>query len=433
MANIVSEITSRRTRHSKHYRLDDGRGQGVFSEGIHYQAADGILRIPNRTFRQVTASEWIIDESDVRVRVYSTGAGGKLVWWFEMTGLISNAGIRFRLPSQPTVSGSTVKYTDANGLEWTYTVTAKGSKLVGPPISTKLGSRTFTFNFEYVGAPPTFTAQTNGSLSNGEITIPQAKILGADGQEYYSQSWTVPSATSMSFVWDDTSLPAAALPYRVDPSTTFALATSTDGQIARKKDTVWPPGGAVVWFTAVCYARKTYAATNTTPYFVDCGLLKWDTSSIPAGATINSCDHRIYLLNKADFDTDRNWVAHWYQWDGVTGTDHIFEVPADLFSVDLTTLPEINTYMTVPIASTAFGGIATGVGAVTYMRTGITGSHAPGGANVVRPWDVDDGVTNDPPQLIVTYNESTNNSFQTLNANSQVATNLTASGDWLIA
>lgn len=401
---MVAEQIDLRTRDSKHYLLDDGRTRSVLQEGIHYKRGDGSLHNPNRVFRQDVANEWVIDESDVRTHIYSTGSGGNLRWWFEMRGLVSNAGVRFQLPGAPTVSGSSVSYSDATGGTWTYTVTAKGSKLVGPPVTTRLGAKTFTFTFEYVGAPPAFATQADGSLYNGEIRIPRAKVLGADGQEYFAQGWTIPNSVSISFVWDDTSLPASAFPYRVDPSSTFTLGTNTDGQIARRTGPAYPPDSAVGWHTVVCYARKLWNGTN---FVTDVGLLKWDTSTIPVEDTISSCDYRIFANSVIDSADNRNYNAESYQWDGVSATDHAENVGTGMFSVDITSITQ-GAYISIPVVD--FTGIAKGAGAVTYMRTGISGGQ-PASTNTVRPWDVDDGATNSPPQLIVvhapvTYEES---------------------------
>ena len=66
--------------------------------------------------------------------------------------------------------------------------------------------------------------------------MPRAVIHGADGKDYPASAWQTAAGPQLEFSFDDSSLPPAAYPYVIDPTTTFYSATS-DGYIYGQSST----------------------------------------------------------------------------------------------------------------------------------------------------------------------------------------------------
>jgi hypothetical protein len=148
------ELLERRTKTAKHYRNDDATFTGEFSGGaIHYQAIPGGPWLDKRQRFTVGpgTDEWVSLESDVSVRTYKEAAK----WWVEFTETLTGAGIRFELPSKPTVQAGSNRINFLRGNEtWSYYHTRTGGKLLGPPTSAPQGLKTLTFTYELLGGAP---------------------------------------------------------------------------------------------------------------------------------------------------------------------------------------------------------------------------------------------------------------------------------------
>jgi hypothetical protein len=78
------------------------------------------------------------------------------------------------------VTANRARYTDADGLDWTYTTTPTGVKQTANVAATR-GPKTYTFNYQLLGNQPDFTIDADGNAVAGGIVVPRVVILRADG------------------------------------------------------------------------------------------------------------------------------------------------------------------------------------------------------------------------------------------------------------
>jgi hypothetical protein len=172
--------------------------------------------------------------------------------------------------------------------------------------------------------------------------------------------------------WDHPSLPEARLivtytttaPPPPPPPTTLTLSTvasGDDGTVAQTGGT-YPPSGTAVGETAASAVTAGRRSVHT-GFELYTGLIRFDTSAIPDGATITSATLRVYVTGKADGD-NRNLVAEWYaaaNWP-IDGGDSVLTSSADaLTGADVTQIP----------VGAANGFALTGLGSIS--KTGYTG------------------------------------------------------------
>jgi RHS repeat-associated protein len=139
---------------------------------------------------------------------------------------------------------------------------------------------------------------------------------GADGKSYYASEWRRGSINSgtqpvLEFDFDDSVLPRAAFPYVLDPTTYTA-------------DTM---GGGIAGI-ATGYAAARVTANSATPgaltlqigqnlsgstHTVSRGFLSFDTSSIPADATIEDVRLEMHAVD-ASHATDFDIEVHQFAW-----------------------------------------------------------------------------------------------------------------------
>jgi len=96
------------------------------------------------------------------------------------------------------------------------------------------------------------------------------------------------------------------------PSLTFEVAASGDDGHVRKFDSVYPPAASedIVITGTVMSAYKAFTSPT---YHLTCGLMRWDTASIPDGATITAATLRIRVDGRVN-DNARDLTAEWYSW-----------------------------------------------------------------------------------------------------------------------
>ncbi len=301
----IRELTERRAKEAKHFLNDDGTNTAEFSVGSrHYQAAAGGPWLDKKQqFRAGPgAAEWISGESDVTMRTYQTGTGGSRRWWVEFKERITGKGIAFELNVQPTVTAGSKVLTFAGG--WTYTHTRAGGKMYSPPIATAEGPKSYTFIYALIGGADPLTLEADGSIRCGDIFRMAAPFLeGANGKSYPASSWTLDSvAKTLSFSYTDATLPAAAYPYRVDPSTTFNIAVGGDDAHLGTSGATY---GAIASYIINSIATEFATArelTATPSYVTLNSLARWDTSSLPDTVGVSEVRVRGYvtILNNVD-------------------------------------------------------------------------------------------------------------------------------------
>jgi hypothetical protein len=365
-----TELVERRAHNAKHFRNDDGTNTGVFSVGsIHYRATPGGPWLDKRqAIKSVAANEWTSDESDVTMRVYLQAS----TWWLEFKETLTGVGVRFKLPFAPTVDvGSDTITVSAGNQTWSYTHTPAGGKLLGPLTNNSSTSQTYQMDYDLLGGAPAMTVAANGDLVCGNVFRMSRPIMrGADGVDYDASAWGV-TATRISFTWDDRTLPPAAFPYRVDPTTSFAIAASGNDSLVRRDDaTTYPPTGAPTWFPAAVSHLANKAWTGSI-YRLDVGLLQWDTSSLTSNAVVSAANLRYYLIT-VDDNENRSWLGQFAAWDGSSASDWVETVDGSAWNIDMTSIVgNIGTETSHAITSGALGGISkTGT---TYLKHSISG------------------------------------------------------------
>lgn len=181
------------------------------------------------------------------------------------------------------------------------------------------------------------------------------------------------------------------------PTMTFNVAASADdGSATGIVATAYPPPAATSNVTETSTQVKRSVATSI--YTVTVGLLRWNTATLPAGATITSATLRIQLGSKAVTD-GRSLVAEWYaasNWPIDTGdyTTTAPTTPAATLAISSITNAALND-----LVFTDLSGInPTGY---TGVRLQISGGQ-PTGNNQVN-FSTFDHATDPEPQLIITY------------------------------
>lgn len=404
----ATEVIQKRTRASKHFANPDGSfiAEFIGGSGKHYwNPTANAWRDRVLTLRD-EGGRYISDENDVRVEIYQEGTGGSARWYFQITGLASGKGFRFRLGSAPSISDGTATYTAPDGV-WTYQITAGGAKLLGPPVASSVGSRTIEFAYEAVGAPAALSVQPDGSLTNGEVTFRRPALLGADGFLYTASAWSLPGAGRMGFSFSDATLGAGAYPYRIDPTSSYPIGANTDNQHVQRQSADYATLATGNFFrnaNSTSNIRLGGRSFNSgaSLFEVQDGLLAYNTSGWNTSRVITAIRQQC-TLHFRDVRESRVLQAEWYAWDGVSQSDwSLTSTASAMASYDPAPLTNTaGTIFTMPLDnSTGFNP-----NGYTRLRFHMSGGQ-PTNWNYVAVYPL--GNTSfTPPTLLVDYTETT--------------------------
>ncbi len=361
------EDESLRTKDSKTFILAPGQRQTVFGHDLHY-LDNGELKDVNLVFVNNIA-----DQGPIEVRVQ----GVNLTIKDPATGV----SIKYTLPETPTVTSDKVSYSH-KGLTWEYSLTKRGTKL-SAVVSSAVGLETYKFPFTVTG---TTASINNGRLETEEFVVRRPKIVDDNGAEFFF-NW-VQDAGELKLTFDDAGF---ALPYTIDPSTTFSIASDANDGDATGDDATY---ASIVCETSDA-ADDTIIARNsdTGPVFrIDNAFTKWDTSPIPDTATVLSADFEPFINSFSDTNS-RNFIGEYFAWGAVTCADWSASPGSDAFSSDITGLATgVNTIAMSSLTSINKTGF-------TELRLGVSGGE-PASNNAVIIRSREDG---GGPELIVTY------------------------------
>ena len=322
---IPQEVESLRTRDSKTVQNANCTYTATFEQYTHYEREPGRWERVDLRFKR-HGPNWIADDHDVMVKV----AGATVT----ATDRVTGEGVRWITPGQPTVSGRSATFS-SDGLEWSYLTTKPGVKLVAR-VSAPRGPETYSFPYALVGGAPDFRVDADGNLRSGTITVPRAGALGADGTTYEADEWRLLPGNRVAFDFDDASLPEAAFPYDLDPTTTFEATSSPDtGATFSRRDngsfTSYPPSCGGSYTTPVCCTsaqinvERTRWTDDLCPscYRLGNGLVRWDTSALPDGASINRATVELATGGQGGGSHNfRKLTADWYSAWPVDCADH---------------------------------------------------------------------------------------------------------------
>lgn len=313
----AAELSDRRTKHAKHYKNPDGTyAAALYTGPVHYQGTPGGPWLDKKQqFVAGAANEWVSNQSDVSMRTYQVGSGGNAKWWIEFKETLTGKGIAFQVQFQPTPVANTneLRFTDSQSRTWSYFHSPAGGKMLGPSIAVSEGAHTFTFPYQLIGGVDPLVLDASGAIKSGDVFyMPAPHLNGADQETYAAASWTLDTANqTLSFSYTDVGLPAAAYPYRVDPSTTFSIAAGANDGLTKKEDTVYPPAAATVtdMTSASAYAVRDVAGPT---YRVWNALLLWDSSSLPDTAAVTGAAFMVTAFDRSQADgraTNGDWLA----------------------------------------------------------------------------------------------------------------------------
>ncbi len=181
------------------------------------------------------------------------------------------------------------------------------------------------------------------------------------------------------------------------PRTTFSItAIANDGYAQKSGSAVYPPNTTAFEQTSDVFVQteKSFVTPN---YSVFCGLLRFDTASLPDDATITAATLRLWIDAMANANA-RSLVAEWMTDGAIAAADYVDDVGTNAHAG--TTLASLTAFASNDLALTNLSNInRTGF---TKIRIGVTGS-TPTGENVMYIAALDHATLAEP-QLIVDYN-----------------------------
>jgi len=183
---------------------------------------------------------------------------------------------------------------------------------------------------------------------------------------------------------------------------TFSIAAgSDDGDVAMNNmgaSTAYPPSGT----PDPSSSNNTFGARRAGPiaggYEVRAGLIRFDTSTIPVGATLTTASLRLFVTG-ATSTNGRNLVAEWYNgatWP-VDGSDYAPAASNDASTGTAIGALGVNAFNTLPLQN--LGSISRS--GYTTIRLHVDGGQ-PSGENLVF-FAAYEGGPSQAAQLVVTY------------------------------
>ena len=393
-ADAVEQMAAR-SRDGKIFKLTDGSFQAYFGRHLHYTTANGSLDDVDITLR-ADGSDWAALKSATHVKVKNAH--------IDVIDADSQKGIRWFIGAAPNVTATEAKVT-AHSLVWEYQPLKTGVK-VEATVTTSQGPQDYSFTYSLLGGSADFTIDADGNARSSDFTIPRPFVMGANGVRYATGPWVDIPGPRLEFAFDDTSLPADAYPYVIDPTTTFNVAASgDDGQVFDSGASYPPSASPSIHTSAGEILLRRNLVTGT--YHIYVGLVRWDTSSLDDGAVISAATYRFEEQGGIIDADNRSITADWHSradWPNGTGVideslDYVTADPAaDAVSgVDITSITGSGendftlSNAAANISLTAYSG----------LRFHVSGG-APAGRNEINMQDFDNAGTKEP-RLLVTF------------------------------
>lgn len=102
------------------------------------------------------------------------------------------------------------------------------------------------------------------------------------------------------------------------PTDTFPIASDADDGSGSLDQSTWPPTGGI--FTnedgTQMYAAAGAYISGGTVYYISTSLMRWDTSSIPASATISAANLLLYAIATTDDSASFSVAGEYYDFGG---------------------------------------------------------------------------------------------------------------------
>ena len=183
------------------------------------------------------------------------------------------------------------------------------------------------------------------------------------------------------------------------PTVAYTIAVQGDDGFVQTGPTgSWPPSGPTV--NIVRDTLSTYLAFTGGNYYNAQTLMRWDTSVIPADATVIAAALRFYQVGVAPSVDSRQFAADWYDWGASIDTSD-YDLGAGtnaIAGVNIVGGVAPNALNAYALSNAATFVNTTGY---TYLRLYTTGG-TPTGDNYLEPASFDNA-TFEGPELLVTY------------------------------
>ncbi|HWR35734.1 MAG TPA: putative Ig domain-containing protein [Clostridia bacterium] len=198
----------------------------ITGPAVAYKDAAGAWKPVHPVLSKIP-SGWDLTGTGVEVLVRPSGNATILGQYYVDPDTGVQDWLELDFPKVNYQAGMQFSYTHGS-LPWTLLVDERGYTFESGPISTR-GNR--TFSYPYGSSRPLTVDADGGVTSTAPLRISRAVMVGADAVRYPCAAWAV-GTTSLSFACNDAALPAAALPYRIDPSTTVTVYKSAFGTMS---------------------------------------------------------------------------------------------------------------------------------------------------------------------------------------------------------
>ena len=298
----TEQKSGRGASHTKFTKAGEAVTKAIVWGRPHFYQAGGVWRKKVPKLR-VSGSDYVSDTNDVVVRLLNTG--------IELTRdgvgiLLQTGGVHPVMVDEHTFTAS------VGAITLTYYLSLDGVKAEAT-FASKLGSQTWTVNYTLIGGAADPVVEANGGLNVSGFHIQRPTVRGADGVDYTEAvvgNWSVQTQQQrMSVTLDDTSLPAAALPYVLDPTTVYG--STSDGRM----------GGFSVTYLTAQTTYDSYAGDGvigqslvTGSYAVNRTFLRFDTgSALPDNAIVTAATLSL-KAGADDSDTDFDVQIRPYDW-----------------------------------------------------------------------------------------------------------------------
>ena len=314
----MTELIYKRTRESKHFVLPDGTIQSVFGRNLHYQKQDGTWEDVDLTIQHDDDENIdFIENAQVQIRTTPTG--------IRMDEVITGAGFEWLFNTKPLQSDGNTFTATFHGITWSIIPKPYGIKVYAT-IANKFGKRNFSIPYQLHNTPA--LQVVDGNLVSGEaFVIPAPIAIGANNEVYTIGAWALSGSSTATLKIDDRHLPSEALPYTFDPATTFSVAAAGDDISIGRRSTNSNTSG---WTSAnnfsvspdTLYAGQQFGTPTSGNYHYYTAGVRWDTSTIPAAAVIQSAQIQLSVLSKTTDATTVAWSLSGEWYTGVFATSN---------------------------------------------------------------------------------------------------------------
>lgn len=270
-----TEDPSRHTPGSRHFRQPDDSWTALFAHGLNYDDGRGTL-VPVSAELWQNEDGWEWRSGPLTVAISRNGKGHQVRHLYRTPGGKTNA-FSLLLPALTHAPPHAFRFSLA-GAEWTLTL-GRDRTALGATVAARQGARTYEFEFDTDGLDLSVNAAGHLVVADG-TSLSRPLVLRADGWSSQCGPWSI-QGRRLSFSCDDSSFPASAFPYLIDPVLSPPVSNLQSCKVCYSG-----LGGCV----SACYPGSFYSENqdDSQGWFHSTASWSMDTSSIPPGATITS-------------------------------------------------------------------------------------------------------------------------------------------------